>query len=57
MRFDEFDKKMRRFETAQDSFIPADCYLCARLDGRGFSKMTEERFEKPYDRKFFELIK
>lgn len=56
MRFDEFDKKMRRFETAQDSFIPADCYLCARLDGRGFSKMTEERFEKPYDRKFFELM-
>ncbi len=56
MNFDEFDSKMRAYEKTQDSYIDKDCFLCARLDGKGFSKFTAEKFNKPYDIRFFELM-
>lgn len=37
MKFDDLDAKMRKIETAEDSFIGTELYLCARLDGKGFS--------------------
>lgn len=49
MEFEAFDRKMRALEKEFDSFVPADRFLCARLDGRGFSGLTEKNFIKPYD--------
>ena len=54
MDFDAFDKKMRGFEQSLDRLIPDDVYLVARLDGRGFTRLTKKEWdlEKPFDIKF-----
>jgi tRNA(His) guanylyltransferase len=51
MKFDELDAKMRVFETAHDYCVLPGIYMVARLDGRGFTKLTKEvyQFEAPYD--------
>lgn len=53
MEFEAFDRKMRAMENAFDSYIDPDMFLCARLDGRGFSNLTEKNFIKPYDERFY----
>ena len=52
MKFDELDEKMRVFETAHDYCVVPGIFIVARLDGRGFTKLTKERhaFETPFDR-------
>lgn len=54
MKFSELDTTMRRFETAHDHVVLPDLYMVARLDGRGFTRLTKERrpFERPYDAQF-----
>ena len=51
MNFDEFDKKMRIYEQSLDQVILPEMYLAARLDGRGFTRLTKEvcKFEAPFD--------
>jgi tRNA(His) 5'-end guanylyltransferase len=51
MNFDDFDTKMRRFETAHDHCVLPGIYMVARLDGRSFSRLTKEiyKFEAPFD--------
>lgn len=57
MRFDELDARMRAFESQTDSRIP-DGLLVARLDGRGFTRLTKEllTLEKPFDIRFHEAM-
>jgi tRNA(His) 5'-end guanylyltransferase len=54
MNFDDFDAKMRRFETAHDHCVLPGIYMVARLDGRSFSRLTKEiyKFEAPFDECF-----
>ena len=54
MKFDDLDAKMRRFETAHDHAVLPGIYMVARIDGRGFTRLTKEvhRFEAPYDVRF-----
>jgi tRNA(His) guanylyltransferase len=54
MKFDELDAKMRIYETAHDRHILPEMYIVARIDGRGFTKLTKERhpFEAPFDERF-----
>lgn len=58
MRFDEFDRSMRRFEQALDQTLLPDCFMVARLDGRNFTKLTKEtcKFEAPFDTKFRDIM-
>lgn len=58
MIFDEFDKKMRVYETSIDQFIVPGMFVVARLDGRSFTKLTREicKFEAPFDSKFRDLM-
>src|SRR5204863_8816176 len=51
MKFDELDTKMRVFETAHDLCVLPGIYMVARIDGRGFTKLTKEvhKFEAPFD--------
>jgi len=58
MKFDQFDAKMRVFETAQDLCVPPEMYMVARIDGRGFTRLTKEQhpFDVPYDAKFRDLM-
>lgn len=54
MKFDDLDAKMRRFETAHDHCVLPGLYIVARLDGRGFTRLTKEihQFEAPFDVRF-----
>lgn len=54
MKFEELDKIMRAHERSLDSFVPENTILCARLDGRSFTRLTKEicRFKAPFDRRF-----
>src|SRR4051812_38231741 len=58
MKFDELDEKMRVFETAHDLCVLPGLYLVARLDGRGFTRLTKEAhaFEAPFDVRFRDLM-
>ena len=54
MKFEMLDKKMRSFEENLDQFVLPEVYLVARLDGRGFTRLTKELLplERPFDETF-----
>ena len=54
MKFDDLDAKMRVFETAHDHRVLPGMFIVARLDGRGFTKLTKQKrpFEAPFDATF-----
>ncbi len=54
MKFDELDQKMRVFETSHDHRVLPEVFMVARIDGRGFTRLTKEvhRFEAPFDQRF-----
>jgi tRNA(His) 5'-end guanylyltransferase len=54
MKFDELDEKMRAFETARDPCALPGTFLVARIDGRGFTRLTKEvmDYERPFDVRF-----
>ena len=54
MKFDELDAKMRIFETARDYRVLPGVYIVARIDGRGFTRLTKHvhRFAAPFDERF-----
>ena len=58
MNFDELDKKMRVYEQSLDQVILPATYMVARLDGRGFTRLTKEicKFEAPFDERFRDLM-
>jgi tRNA(His) guanylyltransferase len=51
-----FDSKMRELEYFHSLRILPEAWIVIRVDGRSFSRLTEERFEKPFDLKFHELM-
>lgn len=54
MKFDDLDVKMRVYETAHDATVLPGMYMVARIDGRGFTRLTKEThsFEAPFDERF-----
>lgn len=58
MKFDDLDQKMRVFETAHDLCVLPGLHMVARLDGRGFTRLTKEvhPFEAPFDPRFRDLM-
>ncbi len=58
MNFDELDKKMRVYEQSLDQVILPETYMVARLDGRGFTRLTKEicNFEAPFDMRFRDMM-
>lgn len=58
MKFDELDAQMRVFETANDRCVFPGMHIVARVDGRGFTRLTKERhaFEAPFDVRFRDLM-
>jgi len=58
MKFNELDSKMRVFETLNDHYVLPNVYMVARIDGRGFTKLTKDKhdFERPFDIKFRDLM-
>lgn len=58
MTFDDLDAKMRVFETAHDLCVLPGLHMVARLDGRGFTRLTKDvhRFNAPFDELFRDLM-
>ncbi len=54
MKFDELDARMRLFETEHDRCVGSDIIMVARLDGRGFTRLTKETLDlnAPFDDRF-----
>ena len=48
----EFEGRMRALEVFHTLRLPPGAWVILRLDGRGFSRFTETRFEKPFDARF-----
>ena len=56
MKPDEFENRMRALEVLHSlRFVPG-VWVVLRLDGRGFSRLTADRFEKPFDVRFHEFM-
>jgi tRNA(His) guanylyltransferase len=51
-----FDAKMRELEYFHSLRILPGAWAIIRVDGRSFSRFTAERFDKPFDLKFHELM-
>ncbi|MEM7029204.1 MAG: tRNA(His) guanylyltransferase Thg1 family protein [Chloroflexota bacterium] len=58
MKFDELDAQLRIYETAFDVCVLPGVFMVARLDGRGFNRLTKEmhQFEAPFDLRFRDLM-
>jgi tRNA(His) guanylyltransferase len=58
MKFDDLDARMRVFETTHDQYVLPEIYIVARIDGRGFTRLTKEvhKFEAPFDVRFRDLM-
>lgn len=58
MKFDDLDGKMRVYETSQDRCVLPNVYIVARIDGRGFTRLTKEvhQFDAPFDERFRDLM-
>jgi tRNA(His) 5'-end guanylyltransferase len=52
MRPAEFEGRMRALEVFHSVRLPPGAWVILRLDGRGFARFTEARFEKPFDARF-----
>src|SRR5262249_60131666 len=53
---DDFEARMRALEYFHDLRVLPGAWPVLRLDGRSFSRLTEARFEKPFDARFHELM-
>jgi tRNA(His) guanylyltransferase len=51
-----FDSKMRELEYFHSLRILPEAWIVIRVDGKGFSRLTEASFEKPFDIKFHDLM-
>ena len=58
MKFDDLDRRMRVFETAHDHAVLPGVFIVARLDGRGFTRLTKDvcDFDRPFDLRFRDLM-
>lgn len=56
MDSNEFEAWMRRFEYFHALRLMPDTWVVVRVDGRGFSKLTEKNFDKPFDIRFRDAI-
>ncbi len=56
MTGDEFEGRMRAFEYFHEVRLLPDAWIVLRVDGRGFSRFTERRFEKPFDAVFHTMM-
>ncbi len=52
MDADTFQAQQREREWFHTLTVPTGLWIVVRVDGRGFSKLTEARFTKPFDEQF-----
>ena len=48
--------KCREYQKRRDYHIDTDKFIIAHIDGRSFSKMIKNKFEKPFDVNFIDMM-
>ncbi|MEL6349645.1 MAG: tRNA(His) guanylyltransferase Thg1 family protein [Myxococcota bacterium] len=58
MRFADLDARMRAIESADDPQVPMGRFVVARLDGRGFTRLTKQTLDlnRPFDERFWDWM-
>jgi tRNA(His) guanylyltransferase len=56
MNRDAFARRMRALECFHDLRLLPGAWVVVRADGRGFSRFTASRFDKPFDTVFHKLM-
>lgn len=56
LTFDELEDICRTLQKKSDFELPNNGYYLIHCDGRSFSKVIKNRFEKPFDRDFAEIM-
>jgi tRNA(His) guanylyltransferase len=56
MNPDDLEQRMRALECFHTLRVLPGTWPVLRLDGRGFSRLTEAKFEKPFDDRFHEMM-
>lgn len=59
MKFDDLEARFRALEACSDARLPDSKWIVARLDGRGFTRLTKRSLDlqKPFDARFHEAMK
>lgn len=52
----EFGRLMKSREVYRATTVPDDEWIVVRVDGRGFTKLTNSRYDKPFDRRFADAM-
>ena len=56
MKMESLEARMRALEWFHSLRALPGAWLILRVDGRGFSRLTKEGFEKPFDDRFHTLM-
>lgn len=49
-------EKCREYQKRRDYYVDIDKFIIAHIDGRSFSKMIKNKFQKPFDRDFINMM-
>lgn len=56
MRFESLEEKCRRYQSLSDYRLLPNSYVVVHCDGRSFSKMIKNKFIKPFDDDFINMM-
>lgn len=56
MKFDSLEEKCRYFQSLGDFRLRENSFILAHIDGRSFSRLVKNRFKRPFDGDFIEMM-
>lgn len=56
MYFNTLEDKCKYYQSLSDYRLMPGCYVLVHLDGRGFSKLIKNKFNKPFDKRFIDIM-
>ncbi len=56
LKFDTLEEKCRYFQSNADFRLHKNSFILAHIDGRTFSRLVKNRFKKPFDSNFIEMM-
>lgn len=56
MKFESLEEKCRYFQSLDDFRLRENSFILAHIDGRSFSRLVKNRFKRPFDGDFIEMM-